>query len=243
MKISLLLAAVILSLLGRAQSAETIRVNPFEKIVISPRIHVVLTQGEKESVSLQCNGVSSKKVNVISRGDRLLIYLDHARYVEKKMRVVENSYTRKANRYEDVSVTAYITYRDLNSIEIRGEQDLICDNKLTTNKLKLIAYGKTEMYLDTLAVDKLKVKLYGENRLRINNGTVAHQVYRLYGKNRIDNQGLVSETTKTSIYGEGVLRIFANEEVHINAFGEPLVKVDGQARVYKGLLIGKAEIQ
>jgi hypothetical protein len=243
MKTVTFVAALLLA--GRifAQPTETIRVGNFEKIVVSPRIHVVLKKGEKESVSLRCNGVSSKKVNVISRGEKLLIYLDHARYVEKKKRIVEDGYTRKADRYEDASVTAYITYRELKSIEVRGEQELVCDEKLDANKLKLIAYGKAEITLDTLSASKLKVKLYGENRLRVKSGLAEQQVYRLYGKNRIDNQGLVSETTKSTIYGEGTLRIYAKDEVHINAFGEPLVKVDGEARVYKGLVIGRADIQ
>lgn len=243
MKTCLILAALVVTLNLRAQEPEVIRVDAFEKIVASPRVHVVLSRGTTESVKLQCNGISPRKVNVVSRGNRLLIYLDHARYVEKRQRIVEHGYTRKTDRYEDVSVTAYVTYRALKSIEIRGEQELICNERLDLNKLKLIAYGRTELTLDSLLANKMKVKLYGENRLRIRAGKVDHQVYRLYGKNRIDNEGVVSETTKTSMYGEGVLRITANDEVHINAFGEPLVKVAGAARVYKGIVIGRADIQ
>ncbi len=243
MRFYLLTSAVLAAASAYAQTPETIRVSAFEKIVASPRVHVVLTKGTTESVKLECNGVSPRKVNVVSRGDRLLIYLDHARFVEKKQRVVSDGFTRKIDRYEDVSVTAYVTYRELKSIEMRGEQDLVCDEPLNANKLKLIAYGTTNLMLDSLIANKVKVKLYGENRLRVRAGAVEHQVYRLYGKNRIDNQGLVSETIKTSIYGEGVLRINASDEVHINAFGEPLVKVDGNARVYKGILIGRTDIQ
>ena len=213
----------------------------FTKIVASPRVNVVLQKGDRESIRLTYSNISPKNVNVVVTGNKLRIFLDHARVVEKQERIYSEGHTQKKSIYRDASVTAYVTYRELKEIEVRGEQELTCQGEISTDKLKVRAYGETEIDLASLNTNKLKVSLYGENHLKIRSGEAGHQVYRLFGENRIDTRGLKSTSASTRIYGEGRLSL-TTEKLVVNAIGEPVIRVNGSPHLNKGIVIGRADI-
>ncbi len=215
----------------------------FTKIVASPRVNVVLQKGDKESIRLVCTRISPEKVNVRVTGKRLRIYLDHARVVERQKRIFRNHHTETQGIYRDVSVTAYITYRELKDIEVRGDQELVCNDEISTQKLKLRAYGETDIQLAMVNTRKFKASLYGENKLKIKSGGAEHQVYRLFGENHIDTRGLKSESASTRIYGEGRLSLSVSDQFVINAIGEPEINVSGSPNISKGIVIGHADIR
>lgn len=210
----------------------------FTKIIASPRISVILKKGEKESIRMATSHVDPVKVNVRVTGNTLRIYLDHARITEKQERIGHS----RQSIYRDASVTAYITYRELKGLEIRGEEELSCGDEIVTPKLKLKAYGESEIRLSGLTTKKLKASLYGRNDLKILNGTALHQTFRSFGENRIDTKGMKSETASTRIYGEGRISVTTTDEIVINAFGEPEINVRGNGQVVKGILIGRVDI-
>ncbi len=215
----------------------------FTKIVASPHINVVLQKGDRESIRLVCNNISPEKVNVRVTGKRLRIYLDHAQVVERQERIFRNHHPEMRGIYQNVSVTAYVTYRELKDIEVRGNQELVCDDEISSSKLKLRAYGETDIQLAKVNTNKFKASLYGENKLKIKSGGVGHQVYRLFGENRIDTRGLKSESASTRIYGEGKLSLSVSDRFDITAFGEPEINVSGSPNINKGIVIGHADIR
>jgi uncharacterized radical SAM superfamily protein len=60
----------------------------FNKITISPKIHLVLTQGEEESIKLTYSNIDAAQINVVVDGDKLKVYLDDARIVDKRNAVM-----------------------------------------------------------------------------------------------------------------------------------------------------------
>jgi hypothetical protein len=240
MKNTLLLAICLFILVGaRAQQEETALL-PFRKIVVSPKINLVLEAGEKESIRLVCNNVSAEKVNVVVKGKTLQLYLDHARFTEKQIR--DYKHGCRQGIYADASVTAYVTYKQINTLEIRGEGEISCDSKIVSKKFKLRAYGECEINLASLKTKKFVTTLYGENKVNILAGSAERQVYRLIGENKIDTRGFSSETASASIIGEGKLSLNASDEVHVSALGEPVVMVSGNPVISKGIVIGRASI-
>ena len=215
---------------------------PFSKIVASPRVNVVLQKGDRESIRLTYSNVSPENVNVIVTRNKLRIYLDHARVVEKQERTYDDG-NRRQSIYRNASVTAFITFRELKEIEVRGDQELTCQDEINVDKLKLRAYGETQIDLASLNTKKFKASLYGENNLKIRSGDAGHQVYRLFGENKIDTRGLNSTSASTRIYGEGRLSLTASKELVINAFGEPFIRVNGSPHINKGIVIGRANIR
>jgi len=215
----------------------------FDRIVASQFVNVVLEKGEKESIRLEYSGVNPDEVNVKIRRKKLHIYLDNARLVEKQEKFYYNGYKHSRSRYSNSYVTAYITYRELRGLEIRGEEGLVCNGAITSNKFKLKVYGENDVTLSSIQVNKFKASIFGSNQIEIKSGTAGHQLYRLFGENKIDTQNLVSNTTASRIYGEGRLTLNANDELRIIAFGEPEIRLNGPARINKGLILGSADIK
>jgi hypothetical protein len=241
MKSSVLLAAAMFICLFA--SAQEIRksVKSFDRIIASPRINVILAKGDRESVRLVYSNVAENKINIDVTGKTLRIYLDDARKIEKPATTAGVS-RAKTSMYEGASVTAYISFRELNGLEIRGNQELSCNDPIESEAFTLRAYGENEIRLSSLKTDLFKAKLYGENDLRIREGRTLEQKYISYGGNKVDAEGVRSDYIITSMFGEGSLKINSAEEVRIDAFGEPHIHVDGGADINRRLVIGDADI-
>jgi len=239
-KLALIITCVIVASVTFAQEIQK-DLKPFTRIVASPRINLILTKGDHESIRLVYHDVSKDKINIEVKGKTLSIYLDDARKVEKQVRY-ENHFKSNHGIYEGVSATAYVTYTALDHLEIRGEQELTCNDPIVSEEFTLRAYGENHITLASLKTEYFKATLYGENELRVKNGKVLEQKYKVYGENKIDTHEMKSEYTSTSIFGEGKLSINSSEQVRVNAFGEPQIYVDGGAEVSKRLVFGNVQI-
>ena len=225
-----------------AQEAPEIirKLQPFNRVIASPRVNLILKEGDEESVRLVYHRVDAEKINIEVRGKTLRLYLDDARVTEKLYRV---SRREKRSVYEDVSVTAYVTYRHLRHLEVRGQQELTVLSPINADKFKLKAYGQNEITFASLKVGYLKTHLFGENKLKVSGGRVDHQKYKLFGENRINTEELESYTTIATIYGESKVRLNTQDELRINSFGESQVSYNGDADVSRGLIFGKTKIR
>ena len=211
----------------------------FSKIIASPRVNLILTKGEKESIKVVYDDVDASKINVEVKGKTLRIFLDDAKHIEKQVR---HGYHQTRGIYEGVSVTAYVTYKQLQKLEIRGNQELTCNDALDAHRFVLRAYGENDITLASLDTEYFKASLYGENKLKVRKGTAVEQKYRLFGENKIDTRELKSSFAVANIYGEGNVRINTTDEVVVNAFGEPRIEVGGGAYVNRRLVFGRASI-
>ncbi|MFZ5970562.1 MAG: GIN domain-containing protein [Bacteroidota bacterium] len=238
-----LLLLLTLAAFGQDKQQKERPLDPFQKIVVSPKIKLVLKKGETESIRVTAANIDASQLNIVVRGNKLHIYLDDARYIEKSKKVWEDGYSRRRSQYHNASVTAYVTYRSLKGVEIRGEERLVCDEMLETRKFKLKAYGRTRVELAEVKTDKFKAVMYGENTLRIEAGVTGHQKYTLYGENTIETSGVTSKTAATTVYGEGTVAMQVSDEVRLNAFGEPMIWVEGPAHLSKGLVFGRVGIR
>ena len=212
----------------------------FTRIVASPRVNVVLNHGKQEAIRLVYRNTTEDKVNIEVKGKTLRIYLDDARKVEPMK--ARDQHGMKESLYEGVSLTAYVTYRELELLEIRGDQELSCADPIASNAFTLRAYGENEIRLASLRTGYFKAKLYGENDLQIKEGRSLEQKYMLYGENNIYTKGFRGGYIVTSIFGEGSLNVYSSENIRIDAFGEPRIRVDGGGDINRRMIIGKANI-
>ncbi|KXK31845.1 MAG: hypothetical protein UZ12_BCD005000149 [Bacteroidetes bacterium OLB12] len=215
------------------------RLKYFNKITVSPKIHLILTQGDQESIKLTYSNIDAGQINVAVEGDKLKIYLDDARIIDKREYYDDSG---KRSIYHNAHVTAHITFRELRLLEIRGDQDVSVNHILDADHLLIRAYGSAQINIDSLQAKSLKVVAYGENRIRFKSGSAPTQRYVLYGENRIDSRNLDGHNISSNIYGEGRLTVNASDEVRINAIGEPEINVSGTSFINKGLVLGRASI-
>lgn len=219
------------------------KLSPFSKITVSPKINLILEKGSEESIRILYTNIDAGKINAEVEGNKLSIFLDQARLVDKRERTDEYNYDSKTSIYHNAEVTAYVTYTQLRSLEVRGEQEVISKGLLENESFDLKAYGQAEITFDSLITHEFKAVVYGENKIKIKAGKAVHQRYRLYGENKIDTRALASTSVSTSIYGEGKLSVHASDEVRVSAIGEPEVNVTGTSFINKGIIIGKADIR
>jgi hypothetical protein len=211
----------------------------FRKIIVSPKINLILEQGESEHIRLTHSNVDAEKINIKVQGNTLRIYLEDAKVTEKMYRVGGN---QKRSIYHNASVTAYVTYKELEHLEIRGNQELTCNSPLTAERFTLKAYGENDINLASLKTEYLRTSLFGGNDLNIKTGKAEYQKYKLFGENEINTEDLKSFSATTTIFGESRIKLNTQDNLKVNAFGESQVSYNGNASVNKGLIFGRAQI-
>ncbi len=238
--LSLVLFAAAVQVACAQESKEITKdLKPFRKVIVSPRVNLILEQGDHEGIRLVYNNVTADKINIQVSHHTLRVYLDDAKVTERNEYV--NAHSRHGI-YHNVTITAYVTYKELEHLEIRGNQELTCTSPLRAEKFVLKAYGENEITLASVKAEYMKTSLYGENKLRIKGGKAEYQKYKLFGENKIDTQELKSYSTTANIFGESNLKLNTQDQLKVNAFGESQVSYQGDASVNRGLIFGHAEI-
>jgi hypothetical protein len=230
---------------GLAQAQMPVQTLPsFDKVIASPHVSLVLAAGEQEGIRLEYQNIGPEKVNYVVRNKTLRIYLDDARITDKQQKWYEGDREYKRSIYDSgVKVIAYVTYRQLKNLQIRGEEDVTCQDEITSDAFRLQVYGQSTVNLKGLKTNALKVKLYGENKVTIQSGQANKQHYRIYGDNRLDAENLTGETVSAHSYGDSQLRVYASDRIGVMAFGESDIRYAGGANLRKGLVIGEVTIQ
>jgi hypothetical protein len=170
---------------------------------------------------------------VVVKHGVLKLYLDDSRFTEKQRRVQKEGWVNKESIYKDASITAYVTYKKIDKLVVRGEQEVDVQSAIENKKFKLSAYGQCDITMQSLTADWFKAALYGQHHLTIKAGHVESQKYKLFGENKIDAQALGSEEIASATYGESRLKLNANENLRLVTFGESDVLVKGNAEVNK----------
>lgn len=235
----LILAFLVLAVQLSIAQEITRDLKSFRKIIVSPKINLILEKGDKENIRLVYDNVSPDKINIEVQGHTLRVYLDDAKVTERTLRI--NDFERKSI-YHDVNITAYVTYRELEHLEIRGNQELTCNGPIRAERFTLKAYGENEIQLASVKTDYMRTSLYGENDLRIKGGKAEYQKYKLFGENKIDTQDLKSYSATTNTYGESRIKLSTQDQLRVNAFGESQISYTGDASVNKGLIFGHTRI-
>ena len=218
---------------------ETIALDSFDKVVTGQHIALILEKGDRESITLEYNGIEKEKVNVKVKRGKLMVFLDKAKYITKREKEWEGNWDTNRAIYEGKLVTARVTYRNLRLISAKGEQTVSSLNPIASEKLTVKLYGGVNMDLAVEQAEKLRVKLYGNNEVRIGGGKVATQKLLSYGENKIDAGTLKSTTIKAVSYGENDFKVNASKRVKVSALGESKFSVGGNANLNKWVVIGE----
>jgi len=237
-----LLFLVVMSVTTLAQEV-TQSLASFDKIVVSPKINVILQKGDKESIRIQYTNINEDEINLEIRHNKLHVFLDGSKLFPKQEKRQEGHCTFKKDKYRYATITAFITYRELKSLEIRGEEEVTIEDAISSEKFKLKAYGAAEIQIASLTTGKLKAKLYGENRLKIKEGEIKSQKYKLFGDNKINTEAIESQTITSTIYGEGLVRVKASDEMTLTSFGDPYIQLSGRANLNHRIVIGNPHIR
>ena len=218
------------------------KVQPFNKVIISPHIETTFVQGDEESVTILEHTESEDKINIEVSNNTLRVYLEDAKEITKQETIIKDGIKMKVPIYKGKVLSVLVTYKNMETLSLRGEQRAFCKSLIDEKKFKLYIYGESQVTLSDVNIDTFNVDIYGESELVILKGTTAKQNITAYGAGIVNLIELDNKSSKLKAYGEAVFKIQASKSIKFTAYGEATLRYKGNAEVNKGLSFGDSEI-
>ncbi len=233
-----ILLPVLFSLIGVAAFAQTKMISPFNKIIVSPYIQVTLVQGDQESVTVNEMHVDTGKLHIEVHDKTLRIYLEGAKDFPAYEKDYSSGYKETHPLYRNTSVVATITYKTLEALSFRGEEDQFCKSPIKGDKFVLKIYGETNVTFNEMNLQQLSATLYGEGTLEIKAGSVKDQKYTSYGESKVNSMGINSSTGRVTAYGRAEFKLNVADRIKITSYGEAQLHYKGNPVIDRGLHFG-----
>src|SRR3954465_9308521 len=107
-------------------TAQTKTVDHFSKVIVSPYIQVTFVQGDEESVTINDIKVDQNKLHIEVSDKTLRIWLEGAKDIPKTEKDYSDDHEETHPLYHNTSVVATVTYKTLDALSIRGEEEQLC---------------------------------------------------------------------------------------------------------------------
>lgn len=223
-----LLVAMSLGILAFVQAQTTVERNlsSFKALSTSGAYDVILKKGDVEKVVIKAkNKEEIEKLRTEVAGDELRIY-------------------QKGNFWswgsgETYSIIVY--YKNLESVECSGSADVIGDDLLAGENVKISLSGSGDIKLKQIEAKTLKVSLAGSGDIKIA-GKVENEKLSIAGSGDISSYDLISEKCDASIAGSGDIRLYASKNLKVSVAGSGDVYYKGNAKIDNFSVAGSGEI-
>ncbi|MBT8220519.1 MAG: DUF2807 domain-containing protein [Bacteroidia bacterium] len=224
-----------------AHGQESDKLKPFTKIIAGPHIALTLENGPDERIQIKSNGLEEDKIIYFVKGDKLHIHLRDARNFEKQRKVRRGSGKWKTGMYNDIVVHAHVTYRNLEKLVTKGEQDITVNGSIQGKRFKYKSFGDQDVEFANLETNIFRAKLYGTTNLKIKKGKTEYQRYKLYGEHDIDVQNVNAKKVSAASFGDLDLEV-NSDLVLLTSFGTARIDSRKPAVIRKGIVIGETSI-
>jgi hypothetical protein len=171
----------------------------FTSIYLRGPYEVHLRQTSQCGLTILAKESYFERLEVSSNGGELSIELDGKNFKTTK------------------SIEVYINFKDLEKLEIEGAVDLVCENRITSNNLKLEFEGAGNVELN-IKVSKLIAEIAGVGNFEIEGETDYHKV-EFSGIGNYEAQDLLSKYTIVESNGIGSVKVYASNKFKGEANG------------------------
>ncbi|WP_341227790.1 DUF2807 domain-containing protein [uncultured Arcticibacterium sp.] len=213
-----------------ASNAQKVHVNHFDKVVVNPDIEVVFVHGSEESVNIKRSFIDEDKIQIKVENNSLKLSIE-GRNLDKN--------------YKHNGTKAYlvVTYRDLEEVVLKGDQDVLFENKLVARDFEINIYGDSEVTMNEVDIDFMETNIYGDHTLRIKSGNINNHDYTVFGDCDVNTMNVDNDVTKLVIFGDASFDIHVNELLKIKTLGDADVTYSGNPKISKGLSLGDTSIR
>lgn len=196
-------------------------------VQISSGIDLILTQGGAEKLTLDVKGFDKNDVQSTVKNGILVLSID-----QKQRNWSSWGSSRK--------VKAYLTFRQLKSIEAGSGADVTAPGRLDFGNLSLAASSGSNVKLDLKANDlSLEVSSGADATLRGSARTVS---VRVSSGAQLDAEQLTAEVCNAQASGGADASVYATKELRLQASGGADLHYTGPARVVSQQKSGGADI-
>ena len=170
------------------------------------------------------------------------IYLEGAKHIPKNEKDYSKGYEETRSLYNKITVVATITYKTLNELSIRGEEEHVCKSPIAGDKFTMRLYGESKVTFAGLNLRQLYTTMYGEGVLEIKSGSIKEQHYTCYGEGKINALAINGRLSRVTAYGEADFKLNVSDRIKITAFGEAKVHYKGNPEIVKGINFGDVSL-
>jgi hypothetical protein len=133
---------------------------------------------------------------------------------------------------------ATVTYKTLDALSVRGEEEQFCKSPINGDEFTLKIYGESNVTFNEMNLQQLSATLYGEGKLEIKTGSIKDQKYVCYGEGKINSLAIAGSTGHVTAYGEADFKLNVADRIKITAFGDAQLHYKGNPEIDKGLHFG-----
>jgi hypothetical protein len=229
---------------GLLNAQKTIKLDSdFDKIIVSPHIEAIFKKGNEASVVIEDINVPVEKFQYELKKGTLQVYLEGAKTYTKNKKIVVRNSQRKVPLYKGRVVKVIITYAEVTTFSLRGEEKITFQTPLIQEECKLQIYGQSKVSIKKIIVDQLEVSLFGDSFLKMDTGSIKKQKITAYGASKVMASDVISEETKIRVYGDGTFKVNVSDKIKVTSYGEATVLYKGDATLKKGIVIGESTIK
>ncbi|WP_375444227.1 head GIN domain-containing protein [uncultured Fibrella sp.] len=194
---------------------------------VSAGINVYLTQGSTESVRIEARGFEDDEVISELRGGKLVLTI------------------RRQNGWKGVfgrnnSVKAYVTVKNLNSIEVSSGADLEGETNLVADDLTLNTSSGADVKLD-VKVNRMTVSVSSGADVTLS-GSAAKLTASVSSGADLDADKLVTDVCYAEASGGGDARVHGRKELYLRASGGGDVTYSGPGQLVSRKTSGGGDI-
>jgi hypothetical protein len=192
---------LIISYLTQAQNVETRQLSAFSKLDLQGAADVILTQGGSESAKIVAENIPLEHIYTEIRNQTLFISL------------------KKHQRYENLKLKIYLTFRQLNTISSNGAFNITAESTIQANDFLVDFSGAGNMDLKINAKN-LKLHSSGAGNMEVS-GKADFQQIVLSGAGNVQAFDLMSKTSEVELNGVGnvELNVSNNLTAELNGMG------------------------
>ena len=178
--------------------SENRKVDKFTQIQFSGVYQVILKAGNRPNIEIETDENLQEYIEVDQHGKRVIV-----------------TTTDRIKSRDGIKV--YVTYTDLNSIEIGGVATIESDGPIVTDILELAISGAGSVDLE-IEAQELELRVSGAGAIQLR-GQVDKQTIRMSGAGDLEAYDLVSKYCKITLSGIGSAEIFVEEELEASISG------------------------
>jgi hypothetical protein len=146
-KIGITILGLAIAILAHAQDKETRKLSSFDEVSVSEAINLIIEEGTEEKAVVEVSGIDLEDVITEVRGSKLDIHMGRG-------------------NYRSISVTVYLTFKTLKSIDVSSAADLESKSVLKGNELSIQVNSAGRAVLE-VDVDALDVDVNSAGKLEL----------------------------------------------------------------------------
>ncbi len=196
-------------------NAEVRQVGSFSKIDISSAFQVIITQGNQESVAVSSN-IEGDNENIITRVENGELKIGY-RNKERKW-------------YKNHNLKAYISVKNLESIEGSGASKINIDGTLAAPRLHIGLSGATDLKGNLAVKEALKLDLSGASDVTLS-GAVGSLQIDASGASDVKAFDLTAGDCNIDASGACTIRISVEKELSADLSGASNIQYKGSAMI------------